>query len=341
MEKSKSDNGARAVIRKWLPWIVTTAIFVYLFKRIPVDEVLEAAVRVDLPAFLALIIFGLFFHFFWDILVYAYTFNLFGTSVTYRGMMWIRGATYLLSLLNYMVGQGGFSLIMNRWKEISISRATSVVLFCIMIDYYVLLALCLAGAFSLPGVDINQLFVISDEGHLVRFIVISWALFAVHIGFYRRLLPRSKGFEWVKQNEVLASFREAPVIRYVKLILLRSVSSLVGIVVTYYALGTFGIHVPLLELSVMLPLVWLIGAIPITVMGMGTVQAAMILFVAGYAQGVGNPQDMEAAVLAYSLLSSLLHRLGLFIIGAFCIARVPRSLWAPKNDGNIYQPALD
>jgi len=330
VEQSKTGSEVRRVIRKYLPWVVTILIFIYLFKRIPVDEVIEAGLKADFLPYLAISVFGILFGFFWDGVVYSFIFNRFGTPVTFRGMLPVRGAIYLLMVLNYNVGQGGFALIMNRWKKMSISRAASVVIYTMFVDYYVLLTLCLAGAFLLPGVDLAKFFDRSKEGDLVRFVVISWAVFMAHIWFYRRFLPRTERFQWVKNTEVLSAFREAPTVRYFQIIFLRVIGSAVGIILTYFALITFGLRVPILELTVMLPIVWLIGSIPITVMGLGTSQAAMIWLIARVAQGAGGPAEIDATVLAFSLLGSILHHIGLFIIGAVCISQIPRSIWAPK-----------
>ena len=108
-----------------------------------------------------------------------------------------------------------------------------------------------------------------------------------------------------------------------------------GIVANYYALQAFGIKVPFWHLSVMLPIVWLIGSIPITVMRMGTIQAAMLWLVAQHAQGEGDPEKIRAAVLAYSLLWEIGLNMVRFIIGGICITQVPRHIWMSTTKEEI------
>ena len=82
----------------------------------------------------------------------------------------------------------------------------------------------------------------------------------------------------------------------------------------------------------MLPIVWLIGSIPITVMGLGTVQAAMIWLIAQFAEGSGGPAEVEAAVVAYSLLWAFCFNMLRFGIGAVCVSRLPKEIWNPIEE---------
>jgi hypothetical protein len=328
----ESNRSLRSSLQRWLPWAVTAGVFVFLFSRIPIEKVIEATARVDLLIYLPLMTFNILFNFFWEALVFVMLFRWFGTDVTYRGMLPITGATFLINILNYMAGQGSMALLMNRWKNIAIARAASIMFFSLFTGYYTLLAFCLVGAFRLPDVELACLFDGTEQGHLVRLIVISWLVFGVTIGFFRLHLPRARGWHRTRGNQVLAAFHEAPAARYFQLILLRFFGSLVGIVTTFFALSAFGLHVPFLPLIVMLPIVWLIESLPISVMGMGTGQAAMIWLVAGFAEGDIQVSDIEAAVFAYSLLSMFLFNFGRFVIGAISVAFVPRNIWMPKSE---------
>ncbi|MCP4751252.1 MAG: hypothetical protein GY866_10180 [Proteobacteria bacterium] len=326
----KKQGGLKAALGKIGPWVVAAVIFYFVFQRVSITDVAAAFLRVDLRIFLPLLVFSLFIHFFWDSLVYTLLFRWFGVSVTYRGMLPIRGASYLLMVLNFFVGQGGLTLLMNRWKALSIKRTGSIVLFSIFTDYYMLMVLCLIGAFRLPGVDLVDFFQGTEEGDLVRFIVISWIYFALHIGFYRLYLPRG-GRPFLKRSEILSTFREAPLFLYIKLGAVKLVNSIVGLFSTYFALMAFDLHVPLPYLVAFLPIVWFISSIPITVMGLGTTQAALIWLVARYAEGSGGPDEIKAAIVAYSLLWWFLYTIGNFCIGSVCVLRLPKNVWASKK----------
>ena len=62
----------------------------------------------------------------------------------------------------------------------------------------------------------------------------------------------------------------------------------------------FDIAVPLFDALAMLPVVFLVAVLPISVQGLGTTQTMMVYFFARYAQG--DPAAREAAVIAASLV---------------------------------------
>ncbi|MBT6499432.1 MAG: flippase-like domain-containing protein [Deltaproteobacteria bacterium] len=321
----------KTVLRKLGPWLIAAVVLYFVFQKVSITDVTRSVRHADLRIFLPLLLFNLLIIFLWESQVYTLLFRWFHVPVSYREMLPVRGASYMLAVLNFFAGQGGVALIMNRWKGLSLKRGGSIILFAAFNDYYLLLAFCLAGAFRLPGVDLVSFFESSREGSLVRFIVISWMLFGLHLSFYRLYLPRPRAQLRFKRQEIFSTFREAPVTLYFKLMAVRSVTFVAGILTCYFALTAFGLHVPLRYLAVFLPIVWLISSIPITVMGLGTTQAAMIWLVARFAEGSGGPEEITAAVLAYSLLWWFLFNLGRFSIGAFCLFRLPKHIWLSQR----------
>ena len=328
----KAQTRLRSVLSKFGPWLIAFVALYLVFQRVSITEVLDSARHVNLRIFIPLLLFNLGIHFLWDAQVYALLFRWFKVPVSYRGMLLVRGASHLLLMLNFFVGQGGMTLLMNRWKQLSLKRAGSIILFSIFNDYYLLLAFCLVGAFRLPGVDLVSFFQGTEAGDLVRFILISWLVFVLLILYFKLFLPRPSVRIRVKKREIFSSFREAPLILYFKLMGVKTINFASGLITSYFALMAFGLHVPLGYLIVFLPIVWLISSIPITVMGLGTTQAAMLWLVAGFARGTGGPEAIEAAVLAYSLLWWFSFNVGRFIIGAFFLFRLPKSIWQYKVD---------
>ncbi len=326
------QKSLKTVVSKLGPWVIAIGVLYFVFQSVSITAVIESVRRVNLAIFLPLLLLHLLFTFFWDSNVYSVLFRLFKVPVTFREMLPYRGASYLLFVVNVFVGQGGMAFIMNRWKKVPIKRASSIVMFAMFTDYYLLLAFCLAGAFRLPGVDLVAFFDGSDQGNLVRFIVISWSLFALQIGYYRLYMqsPRAKH---VKKFEIFSTFREAPITLYLKLMMVRSGTFVVGIFVNYFSLAAFDLHVPLIYLFVYLPIVWLISSIPITVMGLGTTQAAMLWLVARFAEGSGGPEEIAAAILAYSLLWWFCFNRGRSLIGAVCLFRLPKDFWVRYRTG--------
>lgn len=328
----QQPNRLRNILSKGAPWLIAVVVLYLVFQRVSITDVFNSARQVDLRIFIPLLILNLVVHFLWDAKVYTLLFRWFKVPVTFREMLPVRSASHLLLMLNFFVGQGGMALLMNRWKGISLKRAGSIILFSVFNDYYLLLAFCLAGAFRLPGVDLISFFHSTEQGDLVRFIVISWLVFILLIAYLRLYLPRPGARIRMRKREIFSTFRDAPLTLYFKLMAVKTVNFILGLVTTYFALTAFGLHAPFGYLIVFLPIVWLISAIPITVMGLGTTQAAMLWLVAGIAQGSGGPEAIKAAVLAYSLLWWFSYNVGRFAVGALFLFRLPKEIWlSPKT----------
>jgi hypothetical protein len=90
-------------------------------------------------------------------------------------------------------------------------------------------------------------------------------------------------------------------------------------------LHAFGVPVPVVDALAALPVVFLVAALPISVQGLGTTQAAMIFFFARYAPGARPAQ--EAAVMTASLVGQALGLMFQALLGVGCMrSRVGRAL---------------
>ena len=68
---------------------------------------------------------------------------------------------------------------------------------------------------------------------------------------------------------------------------------------------------------------------------MGTMQVALIWLVARYTEGYGNPQMIEAAVLAFSLLWEVGMNVLRIITGAVCINFLPEGVWISRRENLV------
>jgi uncharacterized membrane protein YbhN (UPF0104 family) len=130
-----------------------------------------------------------------------------------------------------------------------------------------------------------------DRGVLTVVIATLLALTA-HFLYWRRgidflLLGRLR--DW----PIFKSFREAPPARYLQLAAIRVPFDFFFILNFWLAMRAFGIDVPFLKNLAYVPVITLLGILPITVAGLGTVQAATVYLFAAYAS--------QAKLLAFSL----------------------------------------
>jgi hypothetical protein len=85
------------------------------------------------------------------------------------------------------------------------------------------------------------------------------------------------------------------------------------------------VAVPILDALAVLPVVFLISVLPISVQGLGTTQAALIYFFARYAPGDRHAQ--EASVMAASLVGQAMALTFQAVLGVGCLrSRVGRTL---------------
>src|SRR5260370_13731957 len=85
--------------------------------------------------------------------------------------------------------------------------------------------------------------------------------------------------------------------RYAEIVAMRAPMFFVSLVVHYFAARSFGIALPFVQVLAFLPVIFMAGALPITVAHLGTTQAAWILFFGRYA---ATPR-----LLAFSLAAHL------------------------------------
>jgi hypothetical protein len=87
--------------------VVTAAIFVVLFRRIPVPRLLAALGDADYALFFAVMIPNTVFYFCWDTLVLTVAVRWFHGPVRYRDLLPARAASYVVAFFNTNAGRAG------------------------------------------------------------------------------------------------------------------------------------------------------------------------------------------------------------------------------------------
>jgi hypothetical protein len=130
--------------RAWLPWLVAAAILAALAARLPRAQILHAfATGPVWPVALcsaAVVLAALAADTWATLAAFAAT----GVPSPWRGVLLARGATYLLGLLNTVVGQGGMGVYLHR-AGVAPVRAMGIVLFLIATQIGALTAVAAAG----------------------------------------------------------------------------------------------------------------------------------------------------------------------------------------------------
>jgi hypothetical protein len=284
-----------------LGWAVTLAILFYLFRTIhfaQVGEAIRTAAWWTIPANAALILAV----YLADSFAIKKTFGWFVAPLSYREVLVVRGATYLLALVNYTVGQGAIVYFVKRSRGVPILRGTAAVLLIMGVNVLMLLVLASVG-----------LLVSKDVPPILRLVVLTaYAGLTVYIVLVA-LKPR-----WLVSRPIFDVLLSAGVGGHLRAMAVRLPHILSLMALSWVSLAAFGVVVPVAKAVLCLPIVYFVAVLPISFQGLGTSHAMLIHFFAIYAPGTSN-ETRWAAVLASSLVSQAIAFILQLSIGLICM----------------------
>jgi hypothetical protein len=244
------------------------------------------------------------FYFLVDSFVVQQAVSWFNVRVPYRDILPVRATTYILSLVNTQLGQGGVALYLHRRFGLPFWEITGTVVFISFIEVYQLALYSFVGAVA--GGELGRVAPLPVYGTLLAYLVL-------HLWYFSR--PRTGR---LGQARLLTAFRRARPRHYLQLLLYKTPNLLAAVTVHWLALPLFGMHVPFLTLLTYLPLVFFFAALPIAAAHLGPSQAAWVYFFRGSAP--------EAGLVAYSLAAHLTFMLMNSVIGLLFLRRAAREL---------------
>jgi hypothetical protein len=297
-----------------LGWLVTIAILYFLFRAIPLAKVWEAfhtAYWWAVPAN-AVLILAVYLA---DSFAIKKTFGWFVAPLSYREVLVVRGATYLLALVNYTVGQGAIVYFVNRSRGVPVLRGTAAVLLIMGINILMLLLLASIG-----------LVVATDVPPVFRLIVLAaYAGLAIYIVLVA-IKPR-----WLASRPVFDVLLSAGISGHLRAMVVRIPHILSLMMLSWFSLAAFGVFVPVTKAILCLPIVYFVAVLPISFQGLGTSQAMLIHFFAVYAPG--TTEDVRwARILAASLVCTAIALIIQASIGLTCMrSQLARNLGKPAS----------
>jgi hypothetical protein len=292
-----------------LAWAVTIAILIYLFATIPLAKVWEAfraAYWWAIPAN-AVLVLAVYLA---DSYAIKKTFGWFVAPLSYREVLVVRGATYLLALVNYTIGQGAIVYFVNRSRGVPILRGTAAVLLVMGVN--VLMLLVLASAGLLVALDVPPV--------LPQLVLGVYAALAVYVVLVA-VRPR-----WLVSRPIFDVLLSAGVKGHLQSMAVRLPHICTLLALSWVGLAAFGVVIPVGRALACLPIVYFVAVLPISVQGLGTSQAMLILFFSTYAPGTTS-EARAAAVLAAGLLSQAVAFVIQLTIGLACMrSQIARGL---------------
>lgn len=222
-----------------------------------------------------------------------------GVPLRFRDVVLVRGASFLLALVNYGAGQGGIVWFLHRRHHVPVARATGAVL---LTTGAFLLAVvgAVAGGLALEAVPEADL---------------TWLLWLVAAGLPLYLGLIALRPQFLARHALLAPLFDAGVFGTLAATLARSLH--LGVLIAAHALAyrQFGIEVPVRAALVLFPIIFLVQALPIAPVGLGPTQATAKTLLARFVAVPGAEGVVVAASLGFQAISTLLMAL----VGLVCL----------------------
>src|SRR6266481_9519672 len=125
----------RRVIRPVATVLLTGAIFALILRRVPFPALATALRDADYGLFLALMIPNTLFYFAWDTLVLTVVVRWFHGPVSYRDLLPVRAASYVVGFFNTNLGRGALAGYLSRRLGAPFLELGSTVIFLVLTEY--------------------------------------------------------------------------------------------------------------------------------------------------------------------------------------------------------------
>jgi uncharacterized membrane protein YbhN (UPF0104 family) len=320
--KTHSAKPAK-LLRTLLPWAVAAAIFYYLFQKIPPREVWHSLSYVRLAPFLLFSVVYFLGILMLDTWGLTKVIGKFSHPVSFRELLPVRCVTYLLSIVNYNAGQAGIALSLKRKQGASFFKTLGSLVFVAATDLYWLIALALLGSFFF---DLNYQGIVLKDW-VQRIAIFAFAALFLHMAFWQRwfsrILPVKIHFafaDWIRGRHIFQTFHHAKVGDYLRIALYRLPIHLLIFSSVWILVHLFGATISWRDIMGSVPVIFLIGALPITPGGLGSVQFAMVELLQdkiaspAITQGDVRPQELLLALsLSWMAANYLLKVLAGFL----------------------------
>jgi hypothetical protein len=311
--------------RRWLrllPWIVTAAVVAAILYKYPIGEIIDEARAGDslsmVPVAIAMPLVLLFTLALWDYLVIRPCIERFRYYDSIRG----KAATSTLLALGYAFSHGGYGAWLARLTGTSVKASAGIVLYIMGSDLFAVSAVASTAAWlgdaELPG---NLRVGVGVVAPILAVVLVVVSL----SGRVLRLLRRDADHEFL-----LPWARVGPT-QYLANIAGRCLNITAICTGTWIAMTAFGLEVPLRAVLVYMPVILMVGALPINVAGFGAVQAAWLMF---------EPWAPGERILAFVFIWQLMVTVVLLLRGLPFLRRVLREISeGPGSSPTPVEPA--
>ncbi len=274
-------QGIEIMLKRIIPWVVSLGLLVYIAWTTDPARAWDAFQRADFLRFLVVLAVGIAVGYLYDSLSLTLLFRRFNAPVGFREILWLKGASYLLNIVNYNAAMGGIAVYLRRVRRVDLLEGGSSLLLLNVID---ILGVCILITLGLLFAGETVATVLTSE--VTR--ALGWILIGAVTLVAGALLYWNAGWNFLvfgrlRNLRIFHAFREARVVDYLWLIGLRLGLLLVYVTFTWQIAACFNLQIPFGAMLTLQPIVMLVGTIPVSVAGLGTTQMAMRVFYGGFA----------------------------------------------------------
>lgn len=304
-------------LRRLAPWVVAAAVIAILLSRYSPREIAEelahGSVLGLVPWVAAVSLGGLVSMAVADWLVFSAALG--GFRLRIRDVARGRAGTAVVMSIHYSLSSGGYAVWLARRTGAGAGATVGAASYQLVSDLGAVCLLALPAALLGAGM--------LPQGVGASAAVLSAAGF---VGSSALLLlgPRIAPRRWRKVR-ALSAWVRVPARVWAASTVLRAVTIAINIAGTWGAARAFGLEVPFEALAAGLPITYLVGAMPVNVMGLGAVQATWVALFAAHAPG--------ARILAFQFAYQLFGALFLLLRGLPFLPGVMRDLERGRADG--------
>lgn len=306
----------RAGLVRWMPWLLTAGVIFWISQSYSLRTIWGELLRggtvlVALPAVVCSVVMLLFVAHY-D----RWIFRSLDPTLRVRDVLVAKAGTSMLAVLGYGVGQGGYAVWLARRTHAGAASSVGALLYVLLLDLFGV-ALAASVATWVSGGDLGTERTGKDMVDSVRLVAPLIAFGVLCIIAVTPLLRGHKG-----EKGIFRAWIETPRLIAVKSAVGRACNIFILVVGTYLGMLAFGLDVPFVAAAAVVPLVLLVGALPINLAGFGAVQAAWLLL---------TPWEPGEAILAFQFLWQILWLLCFIARGFPFVRRVARDIAAPSG----------
>lgn len=286
----------------------------------------------DIPLFCGIAVGYFLLMFLLDTFSISRVLHVFGHKGTVKELLPARGLTYLLMIVNYAAGQAAFAFYEYRKHKVPISEMLGIFGIIVVADLYILVTLAFITTFfttwpfEMGGMNVAE---------FVRiFAAAAFGFFAAMM-ILRKFFVNSSIYAKVQKNKFLNLMASTKLIDYLKVGFFRLPVHVFIMCGMYVAFRAFHADISFVKILSNIPLIFFIGALPITPGGLGTSNAALVELLKPF---ITSPMITSGAVSAgdllfsFSLVWMFANYLLKALTGVVCLKFVSKDLFKPTDD---------